>query len=203
MTEQTLISLKKEIRKVNNLITSSFYKTQNLLVLDLQRNDSETLEFKQNDRYLQFSFRDFCDLRKDDQEKIKDDLILKSKFSGDDETLEFMTFNITERTFNEYQEALFESAEENGLIDYPEVYEFWLVSKWLLQKLKDRGEIIVEYKNKEEWWGRQATGQAVDMDSVIVDIAFDILAFGLNMVKEDLKQMFLKFNIGSDWFCNC
>ncbi len=203
MTEQTLISLKKEIRKVNNLITSSFYKTQNLLVSDLQRNDSETLEFKQNDRYLQFSFRDFCDLSKDDQEKIKDDLILKSKFSGDDETLEFMTFNITERTFNEYQEALFESAEENGLIDYPEVYEFWLVSKWLLQKLKDRGEIIVEYKNKEEWWGRQATGQAVDMDSVIVDIAFDILAFGLNMVKEDLKQMFLKFNIGSDWFCNC
>ncbi|MDC0857499.1 hypothetical protein OAP83_02155 [Rickettsiales bacterium] len=203
MTEQTLISLKKEIRKVNNLITSSFYKTQNLLVLDLQRNDSETLEFKQNDRYLQFSFRDFCDLSKDDQEKIKDDLILKSKFSGDDETLEFMTFNITERTFNEYQEALFESAEENGLIDYPEVYEFWLVSKWLLQKLKDRGEIIVEYKNKEEWWGRQTTGQAVDMDSVILDIAFDILAFGLNMVEEDLKQMFLKFNIGSDWFCNC
>ena len=150
MTEQTLISLKKEIRKVNNLITSSFYKTQNLLVLDLQRNDSETLEFKQNDRYLQFSFRNFCDLSKDDQEKIKDDLILKSTFSGDDETLEFMTFNITERTFNEYQEALFESAEENGLIDYPEVYEFWLVSKWLLQKLKDRGEIIVEYKNKEE-----------------------------------------------------
>ena len=203
MTEQTLISLKKEIRKVNNLITSSFYKTQNLLVLDLQRNDSETLEFKQNDRYLQFSFRNFCDLSKDDQEKIKDDLILKSTFSGDDETLEFMTFNITERTFNEYQEALFESAEENGLIDYPEVYEFWLVSKWLLQKLKDRGEIIVEYKNKEEWWGRQTTGQALDMDSVILDIAFDILAFGLNMVKEDLKQMFLKFNIGSDWFCNC
>src|SRR5664279_5608838 len=47
-----------------------------------------------------------------------------------------------------------------------DIYEWWLVSDWLEQKLKDQGEPILnnEYGS---WWGRTCTGQAIYMDGVI------------------------------------
>jgi hypothetical protein len=50
-----------------------------------------------------------------------------------------------------------------------EVYEWWLVSNWLAEKLSERGEVIIE----PNIWGRQAAGQAVYMDGIMQDIAME------------------------------
>lgn len=50
-----------------------------------------------------------------------------------------------------------------------EVFEWWLVSSWLVEKLKKKGEVFVEIFG-ETWWGRGCTGQAVYLDSVMGSI---------------------------------
>ena len=51
-----------------------------------------------------------------------------------------------------------------------EVYEYWLVSDWLADKLKARDEIVFEFHGLTIW-GRTTTGQAMYMDYDIQEIA--------------------------------
>ena len=51
----------------------------------------------------------------------------------------------------------------------PEIYEYWAVSSWLAEKLKERGEIVID--SYPDIWGRQTTGQAIKLDGVIRSIA--------------------------------
>lgn len=75
----------------------------------------------------------------------------------------------------------FESISDELLTDYcseagidiedfqepQEIYEWWIVSDWLIEKLKAKGEpVLVD----ECIWGRTATGQAILMDGVIREI---------------------------------
>ena len=88
--------------------------------------------------------------------------------------------NLTvEKELRDNPDLLFESAnfypqdengdkDENG--DYPEIYEYWAVSKWLGDRLKEQGEIIFEMLDFNVW-GRQCTGQAILLDNVIQEIA--------------------------------
>src|SRR5579864_5766786 len=50
-----------------------------------------------------------------------------------------------------------------------EIYEWWIVSDWLAEKLKKQGEPILD-NNYGTWWGRTTTGQAIFLDEVIEDI---------------------------------
>lgn len=47
-----------------------------------------------------------------------------------------------------------------------EVYEWWVVSHWMLEKLKNLGEPVLE-NDYGEWWGRTIMGQAIKLDHVI------------------------------------
>jgi len=63
---------------------------------------------------------------------------------------------------------------EKALEEEPELlceaHNFWAVSEWLYDRLREEGEITFEYL--DFWvWGRQATGQAIYLDKVIQDIA--------------------------------
>ena len=69
--------------------------------------------------------------------------------------------------YNENDYGVQEGFAEAG--DMKEVYEWYLVSDWLAEKLAEKGEAIVRY-GLSTWWGRQVTGQAVYLDSVISDI---------------------------------
>jgi len=62
--------------------------------------------------------------------------------------------------------------DENGY--YPEVFEFWAVSEWLADKLEAKGEVIFEMLDFIVW-GRQCTGQAIALDSVMQEIAKDVI----------------------------
>lgn len=51
-----------------------------------------------------------------------------------------------------------------------EIYEWWRVSPWLLERLREAGEPILD-NDYGEWWGRTCTGQSIAMDYVIRKIA--------------------------------
>jgi len=53
--------------------------------------------------------------------------------------------------------------------DIKEVFEWWLVSDWLLTKLEEKGEVIMR-NDYGEWWGRSCTGQAIFLDGIIEKI---------------------------------
>ena len=52
-----------------------------------------------------------------------------------------------------------------------EVYEWWIVSDWLLSKFGANGEVVIQHENI---WGRTCTGQAISLDSVISQICYDM-----------------------------
>ena len=54
--------------------------------------------------------------------------------------------------------------------EWDEVFEWWLVTPYLAELLKENGEIIfADYDCY--WWGRTITGQALYIDRVIQEIA--------------------------------
>ena len=69
-------------------------------------------------------------------------------------------------------ENLFVQSEENE-DDYgqQEVFEWWMVSSYLCEKLKEKGCPIIEYENI---WGRTTTGQAILLDYVITEICAEM-----------------------------
>ena len=50
-----------------------------------------------------------------------------------------------------------------------DVMEWWLVTPWLAERLKEQGEIIIDELGCR-WWGRLTSGQAIYMDGVIQEI---------------------------------
>lgn len=57
--------------------------------------------------------------------------------------------------------------------EYSEIYEWWVVSDWLIGLLKEKGEAVIDQWGGP-WWGRRTTGQAIYMDSVIQEIAWEL-----------------------------
>ena len=54
--------------------------------------------------------------------------------------------------------------------DYPdEALEHWLVSNWLAERLREEGEMFIDFMDLTIW-GRTTSGQAIYIDSVIEDI---------------------------------
>lgn len=71
------------------------------------------------------------------------------------------------KTPDELRDEGYTEAEiEAGESDWKEVMEWWLVSDYMIRKLKEIGEPVLE-NDYGEWWGRQCSGQAVKMDYVI------------------------------------
>jgi len=50
-----------------------------------------------------------------------------------------------------------------------EIYEWWIISEFLYNKLKEKGYAVLEWGNNY-YWGRCTTGQAILLDSVISEI---------------------------------
>ena len=66
------------------------------------------------------------------------------------------------------------TSTENAMLDLcentdeqTEVLEWWLVSDYLCEKLKEHGEVVIPWL---QVWGRQTTGQSVYIDKAILDI---------------------------------
>lgn len=69
-----------------------------------------------------------------------------------------------------YCEEIFEEEPET---EPQEIFEWWLVSNWLADKLKAKGEPILD-NDYDIWWGRTCTGQAILLDGVISEICSEM-----------------------------
>jgi len=72
---------------------------------------------------------------------------------------------MTQEKYCEDLSGLF--GEEDAEGNMPEVFEYWLVTPWLAEKLKEQGELVVEDFYNLVIWGRQTTGQVIYADGVI------------------------------------
>ena len=77
---------------------------------------------------------------------------------------------------NEVVEELIRAGKIDEEYRYPfvdtddEVFEWWLVSPYLAEELKEQGEVVIDALDCH-WWGRTTSGQAVYMDAAIQEIA--------------------------------
>lgn len=63
--------------------------------------------------------------------------------------------------------------EEEPEPEPQEIYEYWIVSPQLGEKLRDKGEPVLE--RRDGWiWGRTCTGQAILLDNVISEICYEM-----------------------------
>lgn len=105
------------------------------------------------------------------QSSLVHELLSKEFISYDDYQNLYMTDEKIKDCFNVSTEEEIEEIKNNGE-DMNEVYEHWLVSTWLLEKLKEENEPILE-TDFETWWGRCTSGQAILLDHVIQKIAYE------------------------------
>ena len=54
-----------------------------------------------------------------------------------------------------------------------EIFEWWVVTDWLLDRLEEQGEPVLR-TDFGNWWGRTCTGQAILLDSVIETIYINL-----------------------------
>lgn len=69
----------------------------------------------------------------------------------------------------EIQETIEELENEES--EPKEVYEWWKVSSWFMEKLQEKEEVVIPHMNL---WGRCSTGQAICLDRVIAEIGEDM-----------------------------
>lgn len=59
-----------------------------------------------------------------------------------------------------------EDGEESDDGNYPEIFEWWLVTDWFAEKLEEQKECVLK-TNYGTYWGRCTTGQAISLDAVV------------------------------------
>lgn len=74
----------------------------------------------------------------------------------------------------EVSEDLFYGIGEDEDGNYNEIYEVWIVSDWLADKLRAKGECVTSPDDWIQIWGRGTTGQAICLDYVIQSIVDDM-----------------------------
>ena len=79
-------------------------------------------------------------------------------------------FDLTSYSPYEVARNLFEEIEGDEESQPKEVYEWWLVTEWLAKKPDAIEQVVLE----TDWgfyWGRTCTGQAIELDNVIQEVA--------------------------------
>ena len=79
--------------------------------------------------------------------------------------------NLVVEELMRHDESLLDSLQSFN--DSSEVLEWWLVTPYMAELLKEKGEVILSDYGCY-WWGRTTSGQALYMDGVIQEIAGQI-----------------------------
>ena len=64
--------------------------------------------------------------------------------------------------------------ESDGDPESVEVFEWWLVSGWLADRLSERGEVVAS-DGQSHWWERCCTGQGIILDGIMQRIVSEEL----------------------------
>lgn len=102
-------------------------------------------------------------------QRIKDEFVNREVFCCVSQEVEYILSR------NDDENAPYSFEDIDNLYDEnnepQDVYEWWKVTPWLLAKLKDLGEPVIEHAYI---WGRTTTGQAISLDYVISKICADL-----------------------------
>ena len=94
---------------------------------------------------------------------------IENLYMTDEEILEVHSYHFVKE---EEQENFFiERIRDNGE-DINEVYEWYLVSDWFLDRLREINEPVID-NDYGEYWGRCGTGQAICLDHNIQKLAYE------------------------------
>lgn len=75
----------------------------------------------------------------------------------------------------EYEDSWEDLCDSQGIEPYQdEVFEHWIVTPWLGEKLQEQGEVVDTDFAGLTIWGRTTTGQAIQADCVIKKIYNDL-----------------------------
>ena len=75
---------------------------------------------------------------------------------------------------SEYEDYGYESEEEFEMDMMPkEIFEWWLVTEYFGNKLREKGIPVLE-NDYGFWWGRTTFGQAMSLDGVVQEIYKDL-----------------------------
>lgn len=100
----------------------------------------------------------------EDYEQMVDDFFYNKAEEEIKEILdEYDVENITDLDYPEFVR------DKDMNIIYREPYEFWIVSDYLFNNLKENGYIVAEFLGFNIW-GRETTGQAISLDYAISQI---------------------------------
>ena len=123
-----------------------------------------TLDEDERDEKLEFYER----LR----DKASDLVDARYELLSDSDDAEYDTLDAkhdkTEELHGKY-EAICDELESMDFDTYPEIYQWFECDSYLLNRLEERGECILD----GTYWGRQACGQSIILDNVIQKIAYD------------------------------
>ena len=80
-------------------------------------------------------------------------------------------------------EAICDELENMDFDTYPEIYQWFECDSYLLNRLEERGECILD----GTYWGRQACGQSIILDNVMQLIAYDHITTSYSITPECLS----------------
>ncbi len=67
-------------------------------------------------------------------------------------------------------ENLWEIPEHCDEAEPQDIMQWYIVSKWLYDKLRNSSEPVADYKG-QYWWGRTCCGQAIELDGTFQEIS--------------------------------
>lgn len=124
--------------------------------LAYQKDWETPADYHVHNRMNEAELREFLSYKDENHEHIK---------SSDIHLLRRLVWLLLEP--NEYEDFCNEHDLEDA---YTEIYEYWIVSDYLAEKLERHGEVIEKDFYGLTIWGRTCTGQSITMDSVIQKI---------------------------------
>lgn len=131
---------------------------------DIENFYSYNVDYKYHGETINFEGSD------NEKELLIDSLrdeIENSEISLSNEEISETTHEQNETSLNEAIETI-----ENAESEAQEIFEWWAVTNWLMEKLKEKGQPVIDAYPC--LWGRTTTGQAILLDGVISDICADL-----------------------------
>lgn len=174
-TNQEII---EAVKRAKDIINSSIYINQTYLVNQLRNDNFDSIEIEN----VELNYDDVKNYEYEILEMLKE----KELIHKNTKILSLIKYEENEEEINDYLKY-----ETDIEYSKKEFYEAWLVDSFMLNKLEEEGELIINYKDCEQWWGRQTTGQTIWLDGVIQDIVLDLASSfleGLDIEKEARKR---------------
>ena len=145
--------------KMEKITKEEYLKLDNGIAQDITRKFIQPHIFR-NQSYL------VIELREDEKEGFHWDDI-ENFYMTDKEILD----SIGSYDEDMSDQELIDEARNNGE-DLNEIFEWYLVSDWFLERLREINEPVID-NNYGEYWGRCGTGQAIYLDYNIQELAFE------------------------------